>query len=595
MANLVIDILSRDKSKEGFDSATSRTKKLDAELKKASKTLKRLGVIGAGVAVLAVNSFANYDTKIREISTLLNNVTETELKSLGTQVQESAVKFGQSIDSMAKAKYDIISAGFNDIAESQVVLEASSKLAVAGVSEVSKTADVLTTVLNAYNFEADQASKVSDVLFTTVRLGKTTINELSSAFGNAVSIAPTLGIKVEEVAAGIATLTANGIRTDEAVTALQATFTALLSPSQALSKKLESLGYDSGKAAIEALGLQGTLAVLTDGVSETEKAALFPNVRAMKSVFPLTGQASAQFKTKLEELSGAMKGVGENADATKTAFDKVADGIGFKINKIKTLLSTTLIKIGEALAPFVETMITLIDGFNQLDSSSQRGIVTLTALTGVVYLLRGAIIALSGPVGIITSLIGIGLVSALASSKTASERAAEKLKDYNEEVKNFTASQLLEEQRKINKQLDEAKLKYDKVKKAAKENAKNASLRSSGLGLSTGLSDARAISDVKNEIEDLTSKLNFLKEKYKEVSSASKDIESKEIEKFNNELNKMIEGLNNKPPLVNPKKEEDYQNKVLSIKREFLNTYKEDELKNLEERLSEIDKFWKGI
>ena len=70
--------------------------------------------------------------------------------------------------------------------------------------------DILTTVLNAFKIEAKDVDKVSDVLFTTVRLGKTTLSELSSSLAQVAPLASASGVKFEEIAAAIATLTKQG-------------------------------------------------------------------------------------------------------------------------------------------------------------------------------------------------------------------------------------------------------------------------------------------------------------------------------------------------------------------------------------------------
>jgi len=59
---------------------------------------------------------------VREIGTLLSDFNENTLEALGDDIQQMAVQFGQSIDAMAKARYDAISAGFTDIAESSQLL-----------------------------------------------------------------------------------------------------------------------------------------------------------------------------------------------------------------------------------------------------------------------------------------------------------------------------------------------------------------------------------------------------------------------------------------------------------------------------------------
>ena len=48
----------------------------------------------------------------------------------------------------------------------------SSDLAAAGLASLMSTADMMTTVLNAYGKSASEAAHINDLLFATVRYGK---------------------------------------------------------------------------------------------------------------------------------------------------------------------------------------------------------------------------------------------------------------------------------------------------------------------------------------------------------------------------------------------------------------------------------------
>lgn len=345
-------INSTDRTGPAFKSARGNVGSLEQSVQKATRAFKLLSVAAVGVGVKAVKDFADFDNRIREISTLLGDVTERDIKNLGNEIKKTAITYGQSLDKMAKARYDIISAGFNDAARSAIVLEQSAKLAVGGVSEVSTTADVLTTALNAYGLEADKAQMISDTLFTTVRLGKTTVDQLAASFGDTASIAPTVGVSIQELAAMFATLTAAGQNTAEAGTAITATMSAFLSPSEAMTDKLEKMGFATGSAAIKALGFQEALKRITDGTNEAEKAALFPNVRAMRSVFPLVGVQADKFNENLKEMKNV-------AGATDTAVEKMSKGIAFQMKQMKARIDAEMTNIGEKIVVLVNQFLNL--------------------------------------------------------------------------------------------------------------------------------------------------------------------------------------------------------------------------------------------
>ena len=132
---------------------------------------------------------------------------------MSKELRSVAISSGVALDSLSKAKYDIVSAGFSSVADSAEVLEVSSRLAVGGVTSVAEAADLLTTSLNALGLDASDTNKVADQLFTTVRLGKTTMTELSASLGQVLPFARSAGLGLEGVGAAMATLTASGINT----------------------------------------------------------------------------------------------------------------------------------------------------------------------------------------------------------------------------------------------------------------------------------------------------------------------------------------------------------------------------------------------
>ncbi|KKK57730.1 hypothetical protein LCGC14_3051540, partial [marine sediment metagenome] len=267
---------------------------------------------------ISVKLAADMEKGLREIGTLMGGLTDKEIKNMGKEMQSLAAFSGQAMDKLIKARYDIVSAGFADAAASALLLKTSADLAVGGVSDVSTAADLLTTTLNAYNLEVEKSVEISDKLFTIVRLGKTTINELGSSMGNVLALAGQLNVNLDEVGATLATLTAGGINTAEAVTSINATMTQLLTPTESLKKAIKDLRFENGLALVKSEGLAGSIKLIQREAERTgvPLTDMFSNVRAMKAILPLTGTAAATFAKNLEEM-------GKSAGATSKAVSEM--------------------------------------------------------------------------------------------------------------------------------------------------------------------------------------------------------------------------------------------------------------------------------
>jgi len=295
---------------------------------------------------------SDMDKGLREVGTLLGGLTDNQMKSMTAELENIASATGAAMSKLTKAKYDIVSAGFADAAESAKLLAASADLAVGGVTEVSTAADLLTTTINSYNLAADDAVEVSDKLFTVVRLGKTTMNELGGSMGRVLAIAGEAGVSLDEVGAALAVLTARGQDTAEATTAIRAAITSIFKPTTDLQGVIEGLGFSTGKAMLEQIGMADSLKRITEEAARQKipMEKLFTNIRAMQSVLPLTGKAAEDFQKALIEM-------GRASGATSKAVKEMQKAFDFELGKLKQNTNNILREIGRSLISIIQPRI----------------------------------------------------------------------------------------------------------------------------------------------------------------------------------------------------------------------------------------------
>jgi len=315
-----------------------------------------IGIVGAAMGAIAIKKAGDFQKGLFEIGTLMGDTAEDAIPRLHKSLLDLASSSGQALDVLAKANYDIVSAGFANVADSAELMGVSAQLAVGGVTEVSTAADLLTTALNSYKLTADDAMSVSDKLFTTVRLGKTTINEIAHSFGMMSAIAGPAGVSIDELGAALAVLTTEGQNTNIATTAIRAGMIELMKPSTELKTAIKDLGIE-GFTTMEALmkekGLVGALSAVKTASMESGKSftQLFSNVRALMAVMPLAGESFDKFTGFLNEMKNS-------AGATTKAYELMQKTWVQNWKKFKMNLNRILIEIGDALItviqPYVE-------------------------------------------------------------------------------------------------------------------------------------------------------------------------------------------------------------------------------------------------
>ena len=333
-------------SKRIFDiifktSGTDKAKMAIGGLGSALKKVTKVGVLaGAGIAALSVKLAGDFSKNLREVSTLMDNTTEKSIRQMGRELRSLSQTSGLALSSLSKAKYDIVSAGFSGAAQSAQVLAASSQLAVGGVTSAASAADLLTTSLNAYGMDASQVNDISDTLFTTVRLGKTTMDELAGSLGKVLPIAKASGVSLSDVGAAMASLTAGGINTAESTTALRGAIIALTAPTDAAAKAMKAGGIEAKRFDDGSFNLLETIKQF-EGMDPAALRKFIPDISASVAVSALANN--------VEGLSDNLLAFEDRAGASETAFNKMAGEFNTQMAMLKNTSQSVMIEIGDVI------------------------------------------------------------------------------------------------------------------------------------------------------------------------------------------------------------------------------------------------------
>jgi TP901 family phage tail tape measure protein len=336
-----------------------------------SKNLSKLAVpalvIGGTIALAkgiskATDAAAKLQKSMANVATLVDK-PQKEIAALTSEVQNMTTEVLKSSEDLSAGLYQVFSAGITDSAEAMDVLKASSIAATAGLSDTRTSVDAITTIINAYGLEARKATHVSDLLFQTVRLGKTTYEELAGAIGTVTSVAATVGVELEDLFGILATLTKGGIATKRATTGLRATLLSIIKPAEGARKKAKELGLEWNAAAVRTKGLVGFLNDMRDAVDGNEEAIseLIPNARALSVVMALTGKQNKELNRIMGEFSDVS---GSSAEA----FKKQADTVILQSKRMSLAIDRLIEKLGKlTIGPKQKIVTGLADFFVGLD------------------------------------------------------------------------------------------------------------------------------------------------------------------------------------------------------------------------------------
>ena len=441
------------KDLKAVDSQGSKTaKKLTKAFNGLTKVMKVAIVAGAAAATVAVvkmakdglEAFMEFEEGMNEVFTLLPGITEEAMDSMKEDVKSLAKEMGILPNEIVPALYQAISAG---IPQENVFdfMEIASMAAIGGVTSLETAVDGLTSVVNAYGSETITATEASDIMFTAVRLGKTTLDELADRLFQVNPIAAALGVSFGDVAAAMAEITAQGTPTRVAATQLRSLFAELSTAGGEVAEIFTEIAGMSFKDFIaEGHDLGDALDLLADyaNTNSIEMKDMFGNVEAGMAVLALTGKHADSYSEKIDEMT-------DSAGATALAHERMATGLKKQWDKIKAWWATVKINIGERLQEPVQKFITflkenegkiekfvtdifdkLLDAFQWvMDNSDKIGaaIKVVSVAFGVLVAIKaalwikGVVLALSGPAGLIAALGLAGIALGLFLKKHGPE------------------------------------------------------------------------------------------------------------------------------------------------------------------------------
>lgn len=391
-----IGSFSRDMSSGGRD-----VKKFARDVQDASTQAKQLygGVgrlttaVGVGLSAALVfggGAAISFERKMANVATISDYVRDNTTAA-GDAVLDMSRKLGVGAGDLASGLYDVASSGFAG-ADGLTVLNAAGTDARAGLSNTATAARGLTAVLNAYGLTAADAGDVSDVMFQTVNLGVVTFDELAGTVGDFVGLGSQAGVQFDELGAAIATMTLSGVSAAEAGTSLNRVLQALIDPSDELKSQLAGMGYESGKAALDALGLKGVIDLLREstGGQVEELIKLFPEIRAARGALALMSGDGANY----ERVFAGVADETVRAGAAQKALEIQSRSLGFQIDQAKASVGAMAIEFGRALLPVLRPLVALItsvaDAFSALPGPVKTVATLTTVLIAGITLLGGA-------------------------------------------------------------------------------------------------------------------------------------------------------------------------------------------------------------
>ena len=361
-----------------------------------------------GLGTASVMTAATFEKSMSNVQAL-SGATGKDLEDLTNIAKEMGAKTQFSASEAADALGYMALAGW-DSSQSMKALPGVLDLAAASNMGLAEASDMVTDYLSAFQEEADQAGRMSDVLAYAQANSNTTTQALGEAFKNCAVNANSFGLDIEQTTALLGKLGDQGLKGSEAGTALNAVF-------RDMSSKMKDGAIAIGDTNVKITDANGNFKSMaeivagvqkaTDGLSESEKMVALQSTFTSDSIKAMgilmnTGSDSIQnFTNELYNSNGAASEMAATMN----------DNLSGQITTLKSALEGAAISIGEALLPMVKDLVTwinnLVTWFNSLSPSMQTSIVMaagLAAAIGPVLIIIGQ---MSTGIGVLVNAFGL--------------------------------------------------------------------------------------------------------------------------------------------------------------------------------------------
>ena len=411
LANMEVQLrdVNAELARQKFDEYAEKAGKVGQAVQTAGQHMMKVTTAIGGVAAASVTVAANFEQQMSKVQAISGATAEetdklTEsARQWGRDTKYSATEAGEAFEYMALAgwKTDDMLEGIGGILN----------LAAASAMDLGTASDIVTDYLTAFGLSAKDAGKFADEMAYAMSHSNTTTEALGEAYKNCAATAASMSYSVEETTAVLMTMANAGVKGGEAGTALNAIMTRLATDTKGCATELSKYGVE----VYDAQGNMNSLSSILTGVrgvwnnlTDEQQANLAKTIAgtnqfsALQTIMSGLSDEAIASGMSFSDYSEAL----QNCDGT--ASDMAAtmqDNLLGRLTQLKSKLEDVGITIGNSLMPFMEKAVAkigeLADKFASLSPQQQETILKIAgvvAALGPLLTIAGKAITVSGQI-----------------------------------------------------------------------------------------------------------------------------------------------------------------------------------------------------
>lgn len=250
--------------------------------------------------------------------------------------------YGVAAKEMSGALYEIITAQV-PLANAMQVLEAATRLSIAGAADLRSATQSLVRIANAYGDGFGSITRISDIAFQTIKYGQLTMQDYTDEMQKVIATAAIFNISQEEISAAVATMTRNGVGASRAFTSLNQMLMQIANPTREAIKLMDQLGISLTIRDIQEKGLGGALQEIMPLLNTADQHGR----QLINILFKTrTGfQAVASLLQNMDQYGENYMHMLDSAGTSTEAFEERSKNLGFAVDRMKTAWDNMLLSV----------------------------------------------------------------------------------------------------------------------------------------------------------------------------------------------------------------------------------------------------------
>ena len=385
MATVIDAIIKlQDQMSDKLAAVNSNLKKTDRMAKATSKSISNMGknfdkaasklqpfaMAAVGTATLAINAFADLDTKHRA---MLNKLEVETRKS--TEISKQAfIDMSLGVAKPAEELINIansLGGAIDGLSGQQLnkMTEEVAKFAIATDTASDVASNMVSNTVNAFKLPATEVPKLLDAITAASNYSSADVADLGEALSKCSTAAAGANQNVYDMSAALAVLANTGVKGSEAGTGLANIFERMANPANV--ENLTKIGV----AVFDAQGKMRSLVDIaadfnekTKGMSDNEKQFI-----SLQTFGGIGARAFNQLAQNAEAFKKQQQQITDSQGAMNQAYKEMNQSLGANLQLAKNSGMAILYKIGEKLAPQVKEITDYIVDLSKKISRADDG------------------------------------------------------------------------------------------------------------------------------------------------------------------------------------------------------------------------------